>query len=394
MKVNALFEDTCTWYLALMKVQPTAKVAQVSSYLLCLGYYSSVMKTHTFLFVATFTLFIAHFCHSLPVEPIHGLVAAVFTPFDHNGSVAIDVIDVYAQWLNQSGVFVVFVSGTTGESLDLTSEERRRIAEAWADSGPRHGIRVIVHVGAESVLTAQSLAAHAASLKGVYAISAMPPVFFKPGSVQALVDTMGSIAAAAPSLPFYYYHIPQKTEVNFNMRDFLSAADGAIPNLVGIKFTHTAFDDLQYCLRFRFKDGSFPDILFGKDEMLLAALALGVKGAVGTTYNYNGILQNTLVTAFNKGDMVTAHNAQFDTTTLIVSTLDFSSSSPEFGFKVLMNVVMEAMKLPNMGLARLPFIRATPAQYLAFSQQITKWCLTAAVGASWCSQLSYRTAVA
>ena len=329
-----------------------------------------------------------HFCHSLSVEPIHGLVAAVFTPFDQNGSVAIGVIDGYARWLNQSGVFAVFVSGTTGESLDLTSEERRHLAEAWAVSGPKYGIRVIIHVGAESVRTAQSLAAHAASLNGVHAISAMSPVFFKPGTVQALVDTMGAIAAAAPNMPFYYYHIPQKTEVNFNMRDFLSAADGAIPNLVGIKFTHTALDDLQYCLRFRFKDGSFPDILFGKDEMLLAALALGVKGAVGTTYNYNGALQNTLFQAFYAGDMVAARNAQFDTATLIESTLDFSSSSPEFGFKVLMNVVMDAMKLPNMGVARLPFIRATPSQYFAFTQQITVWCKTAAVGASWCSHLN------
>ena len=271
--------------------------------------------------------------------------------------------------------------------VDLTSEERQSIAEAWAFSGPQYGIRVIIHVGAESVRTAQDLAAHAASLKGVYAISAMPPTFFKPGNVPALVQTMGSIAAAAPNLPFYYYHIPQKTEVNFNMRDFLSAADGNIPNLAGIKFTHTALDDLQYCLRYRFKDGSSPDVLFGKDEMLMAALALGVRGAVGTTYNYNGALQNTLLRAFETGDTVTALNAQFDTTTLIEPVLDFSSSSPEYGFKVLMNFVMDALKLPSMGSARLPFIRASPEQYQAFRQNVIHWCNNAHVGASWCSQL-------
>lgn len=327
-------------------------------------------------------------CSSLRVEPINGLVAAVFTPFDQNGSITTEGIDAYARWLNQSGVFVVFVSGTTGESLDLTSEERRSVAEAWAVAGPRHGVRVIVHVGAESVRTAQSLAAHAASLDGVYAIAAMPPVFFKPGSILALVDTMGSIAAAAPRLPFYYYHIPQKTEVNFNMRDFLAAADGVIPNLAGIKFTHTALDDLQYCLRFRFKDGSSPDIMFGKDEMLLAALALGVKAAVGTTYNYNGALQNTLLRAFKAGDLATAQNAQFDTTTLIESALDFSSSSPEFGFKVLMNFVMDSLKLPGVGAARLPFIRATPQQYETFTRQIVNWCKTASIGSSWCAPLT------
>jgi N-acetylneuraminate lyase len=346
------------------------------------------MRAIEFLIAAVLFACLSLPCLSLSVQPINGLVAAVFTPFDQNGSISVGVIDSYARWLNQSGVFVVFVSGTTGESLDLTSEERRVIAEAWALSGPKYGIRVIVHVGAESVRTAQSLAAHAASLKGVYAISAMPPVFFKPGTVSALVDTMGSIAAAAPDLPFYYYHIPQKTEVNFNMRDFLSSADGVIKNLAGIKFTHTALDDLQYCLRYRFKDGAAPDILFGKDEMLLAALALGVQGAVGTTYNYNGALQNTLLKAFKAGDTATALSAQFDTATLITSALDFSSSSPEFGFKVLMNFVMDRLKLPNMGFARLPFIRATPSQYQAFTQDIVKWCETASVGASWCSQVT------
>lgn len=346
------------------------------------------MRATEFLVAAAIIACLSHHCLSLSVQPITGLVAAVFTPFDQNGSISVGVIDSYARWLNQSGVFVVFVSGTTGESLDLTSDERRVIAEAWALSGPKYGIRVIVHVGAESIRTAQSLAAHAASLKGIYAISAMPPVFFKPGTIAALVDTMGSIASAAPDLPFYYYHIPQKTEVNFNMRDFLAAADGTIMNLAGIKFTHTALDDLQYCLRYRFKDGSSPDILFGKDEMLLAALALGVQGAVGTTYNYNGVLQNTLLKAFKAGDMATALRAQFDTTTLITSALDFSSSSPEYGFKVLMNFVMDRLKLPNMGLARLPFIRATPSQYQTFTQQIISWCESASVGASWCSQVT------
>jgi hypothetical protein len=47
------------------------------------------------------------------------------------------------------------------------------------------------------------------------------------------------------------------------------------------------------------------------------------------------------------------------------------------------------MKLPNMGLARLPFIRATAAQYQAFTEQIMVWCKTASIGASWCPHVSH-----
>jgi dihydrodipicolinate synthase/N-acetylneuraminate lyase len=48
--------------------------------------------------------------------------------------------------------------------------------------------------------------------------------------------------------------------------------------------------------------------------MLLAALALGVIGAVGTTYNYNRDLENALMAAFKSLDFSTLQ-AQYDTVT-------------------------------------------------------------------------------
>lgn len=45
------------------------------------------------------------------------------------------------------------------------------------------------------------------------------------------------------------------------------------------------------------------DILSGRDEVLLGALAMGAKGAVGSTYNYSGRIYNSLIKAFNEGDM-------------------------------------------------------------------------------------------
>ena len=49
----------------------------------------------------------------------------------------------------------------------------------------------------------------------------------------------------------------------------------------GIKFTNNDLMTLQECLAL---DGF--DIVFGYDELLLAGLTLGVKGAVGSTYNF------------------------------------------------------------------------------------------------------------
>jgi N-acetylneuraminate lyase len=93
---------------------------------------------------------------------------------------------------------------------------------------------------------------------------------------------MGAIASAAPSLPFYYYHIPSATNVDLPMVDFLAVADGLIQNLAGIKYTHYDLEDLQLCLHY---GGGKYNILFGRDQYLLAAVALGVRGAVGSTYS-------------------------------------------------------------------------------------------------------------
>jgi hypothetical protein len=123
------------------------------------------------------------------VEPlrIDGLVAAVFTPFDRlsgGGALNLSVVPEQEKYLNATGVDYVFVGGTTGESLSLTVDERKQLAEAWMATSAN----VIVHVGAEAVSDARELASHAERI-GALAIGAMPPVFFSPANAQVIILT-------------------------------------------------------------------------------------------------------------------------------------------------------------------------------------------------------------
>ena len=61
--------------------------------------------------------------------------------------------------------------------------------------------------------------------------------------------------------------------------------------------------EYQQCLTL---DGGRHDILFGQDEILLAALALGAQGAVGSTYNYAAPLYYQLIRAFREGNFTEA----------------------------------------------------------------------------------------
>jgi N-acetylneuraminate lyase len=241
----------------------------------------------------------------MEIEHLTGLIAAPPTAMRADGSIDLDAIERQAQALFSGGVRGAFVCGTTGESMSLTTAERMRVAERWCAVAPE-GFAVIVHAGHTSVADSRELAAHAQKV-GARAVAAMPPFFFRPGDVAALVAVGADVAAAAPALPFYYYHIPSMTGVCLKMADYLPVAAKAIPTLAGMKFTYEDLMDYHRCLEL---EGGRFDMLFGRDEILLSALVLGARGAVGTTYNLAAPLYLRVMDAFARGDLKAARAAQ------------------------------------------------------------------------------------
>ena len=237
------------------------------------------------------------------ISKTEGLIAATFTPFAADGSIDTGVVTRYAAHLRSQGVVGVFVNGTTGEGLSLSLAEREALAEAWKAEG--RGLKLFVHVGHNAVLDARRLAAHAEGI-GADAIAAIAPSFFKPG-LDALVDWCATVASAAPRTPFYLYHMPSLSGVNVPMAAFLRRAAPRIPTLAGVKFTYENLMDYMEALSL---DGGRFDVLFGRDEILLAALALGARGAVGSTYNSAAAPYHETMRAFAAGDMAAAREAQ------------------------------------------------------------------------------------
>lgn len=242
-----------------------------------------------------------------------GLIAAVHTPMNPDGSLNLDVVEQQAELLAADGVAGVFVGGTTGEAHSLTLAERLDLGRRWGEVGPRHDLSVVIHVGHNCQADARTLAEDA-QRHGADAIAALAPNYFKPSDQSALIDFLAPVAAAASDLPFYFYDIPSMTDVQVSMPAFLAEAPRRISNLAGVKFTNTDLVSLQECLRI--DDGHF-DILFGCDEMLLAAWCLGVRGAVGSTYNFAAPLYLRMIEAFERGDLEAAQAEQFESVRLV-----------------------------------------------------------------------------
>jgi N-acetylneuraminate lyase len=243
----------------------------------------------------------------MKIDHLHGLIAAPFTPMHKNGSLHLGLIADYYQFLKLNKVNGAFICGSTGEGVSLTREEKMSVGEAWAlETKGNPAFKVMTLVGGTCMADCIELARHAQEI-GLYAVSCTAPYYFKPATIQQLAKCCIEIGNAVPTMPFYYYHIPVLTGVNFPMLDLLKELNGKLPNFAGIKYTHEDFMDFLSCLHFQ--NGKY-DMLWGRDENMLPALSLGAKGAVGSTFNYAAPLYYNLIDCFNKGRMEEARSLQ------------------------------------------------------------------------------------
>ena len=290
-------------------------------------------------------------------EPnLKGLIAATFTPTTAEREFAPDAVPSYVEFLLQRGVQGLFVCGSSGEFASFTVEERCAIAEAFLHAVDGR-VPVLVHVGHNCLADARRLATHAATL-GTAGIAFSPPNFFKPACLDAAVECCAHIANAVPDTPCFYYHIPDRTGVSFDMKRFLAVAVDEIPAFAGVKYTHQALDEYLLCRQ------TFPDtnMVFGADEMLLCALAAGATCAIGTTYNHLAPLYTRLWSAFREGDLETARQCQ-------CRSVRFIRTLKTYGGLAAMKTAMTLFGM-DCGPPRLPLRPLSEAKRAALQQSL------------------------
>lgn len=293
-------------------------------------------------------------------QRIEGLVAASFTPMDAMGSVYLPAIEHYADLMARSGMSGVFVCGTTGESHSLTTQERKEILAEWVKTAQGR-FKVIAHVGSNSMHEAMELAAHAQQV-GADAVGAMAPCFFKPATVRDLVAFFAPIAASAAELPFYYYNMPSMTGVSLSVPEFLVEGKKVIPNLVGTKFTHNNLMEMGECLALN--NGAF-EVLHGYDEILIAGLAFGAVGGVGSTYNYLPKVYLGIIEAMKTGDMETARQLQQQSIEVVKVIIKYGGGVR--GGKAIMNLIGI-----ECGQCRLPITPFSDEEYISLKEDLEK----------------------
>ena len=288
---------------------------------------------------------------------VTGLIAAPFTPMNIDGSLNTSLIPQYYAMLKANGVTGAFICGSTGEGVSMTTKEKMQVAEAWAAATKNDkDFKVMMFLGGTCISDCKELALHAKQI-GLYAISFTSPFYFKPANVDMLAKACAELASVVPDMPFYYYHIPVLTGVGFAMYDLLQAIDEKVPNFAGIKYTHEDFMDFLSCINF--KNGKY-NMLWGRDENMLSALALGTKGAVGSTFNYAAPLYHDLMEAFANNDLKKANALQQKSIDMIRLLGKYGGIATGKAYMKLIGV--------DCGEFRLPVKNMDTAQFLLFKK--------------------------
>ncbi len=288
-----------------------------------------------------------------------GLIPAPFTPMHADGSLNITLVKDYFNMIYRNGIRAAFICGTTGEGPSLTIPERKALAEAWVDAAKGvEDFKIMTVVGGTSLEDCKELAIHAKQI-GLYGISLLSPYYYKPSSVEVIAACCKEVAAVVPEMPFYFYHIPVMTGVNFPMIELLKLVHNQIPTFAGIKYSHEDHMDLLSCIHFK---NSQYDILWGRDENLLSGMAMGIKAAIGSTYNYIAPLYHQLIEAFNHGDLQKARDLQRASVEIIRLLGTYGGIPTGKAFMKLLGM--------DFGSCRLPMIDLTIEQIEAFNKKV------------------------
>ena len=286
-----------------------------------------------------------------------GLIPATYTPLSACGDIDLEAVRPLTERLIADGVDGLYVCGSTGEGVSLRLDERIAVTEAFIAAAAGR-VPVIVHVGHNSLAEACRLAEHAAGARAA-ATSAMPPTYFRIGDARVVADCCVEMAAAAADLPFYYYHIPVMSGVAIDVPALLAEAGRRIPNFAGVKYTANTIHEYLECVAF---DGGRFDMLFGYDELLLPALAVGARGAVGSTFNIAAPLYRRIMEAFAAGRIDEARAEQLRSVQMIRVLM-------KRPFHPAMKAVLGMLGTP-CGDCRLPLPKLSAADTRALEEEL------------------------
>ncbi|QLB21420.1 N-acetylneuraminate lyase [Vespertiliibacter pulmonis] len=242
------------------------------------------------------------------MKNLKGIFSALLVSFDENGKInEAGLRQIVRYNIDKMKIDGLYVGGSTGENFMLSTEEKKEIFRIVKDE-VKDQVALIAQVGSVNLQEAVELGKYATGL-GYDCLSAVTPFYYK-FSFSEIKNFYETIIRETGS-PMIVYSIPFLTGVNIGVNQFAELF--ANPKIIGVKFTAGDFYLLERLRK------AFPSHLIyaGFDEMLLPATVLGIDGAIGSTFNVNGLRARQIFELTQRGKITEALAIQHVTNDLI-----------------------------------------------------------------------------
>jgi len=232
-----------------------------------------------------------------------GILPALVTPFTDDGKVVDEErLRALVSHCIKLGVYGVVPCGTTGEFVNLTTEEKKKVIDVVMDE-VNGKVSVVVGTGASGTDQALEMTKYAKDA-GADAALIVTPFYLKPKD-RGIYQHYHTIASEV-DLPIILYNIPQCTGVQLSWQMVEDLAQ--IPNIVGLK---DSSGQLSYILAVLEKARDKINVMCGHDEVVVAALAAGCSGAILASAN---VIPDIWVQIYNhvkNGELQKARELQY-----------------------------------------------------------------------------------
>ncbi|MGH9413378.1 MAG: dihydrodipicolinate synthase family protein [Terriglobales bacterium] len=203
---------------------------------------------------------------------LHGVVAALTTPFDDGGGLRLERLGANIEAYNGTALTGYLVLGSSGEAIYLEAEEKRAVLQRAAASAAS-GKLLLAGTGEESLRATLAMTGVAADL-GYHAAVVRTPHYYKKNMTQAVLANFYRELAEQAALPIVLYNIPPLTGIDLTLETILQLAEH--PRIVGLKESSGNLDKLTRVAAAR------PDfaVMVGGASTIYPSLCAGAAGAI------------------------------------------------------------------------------------------------------------------
>ena len=174
---------------------------------------------------------------------MQGVIAAIPTPIDADGTPDKAMFLEHANWALDNGCDGLNVLGSTGEASTFSVQQRKQVMQWAAETLPYE--RLLVGTGTPALAETIELTTYASDLGFTVAL-VLPPYYYKPVSNAGIKDWYLALhrVLGHRALQIYFYNYPQMTGISLPV-ELISELNAQAPErFTGIK---DSSGDLNYC---------------------------------------------------------------------------------------------------------------------------------------------------